>query len=132
MLSTTSAIHADINVTPLVDVCLVLLIIFMVMTPLMVTGLPVELPQVGTAEALAKQPMQITLKEDGTVYVGGNVVREDEVAGALATEREKSDRPLVVRADKSVPYGQVAKLLSACREAGFMNVGLAAEAVGTQ
>ena len=132
MRSTTSAIHADINVTPLVDVCLVLLIIFMVMTPLMVTGLPVQLPRVGTADVLAKQPMQVTLRDDGTVWVGGNVVRTDEVAGALAQERAKSDRPLVVRADKTISYGEVAKLLAACREAGFSNIGLAAEVAGSQ
>ena len=128
-MRTTSALHADINVTPLVDVCLVLLIIFMVVTPLMVTGVPVELPKVGTGEGLGNQPMQVTLKDDGTVYVGGNVVRADEVMNALLHEREESDRPLVVRADKKISYGEVARLLASCRAAGFSNVGLAAEPV---
>lgn len=125
--STSSALNAEINVTPLVDVCLVLLIIFMVVTPLMVNGVAVSLPTVGTTEALAQQPLQITLSADATVFVGSQVVRLEEVRAALENERGRGDRPLVVRADKSVAYGDVANLLAVCRAAGFGEVGLAAE-----
>lgn len=123
----SASLTAEINVTPLVDVCLVLLIIFMVVTPMIVHGVPVSLPKAGTAEALARQPLHVTLTADATVFVGSRVLRLDEVRGALESERAVADRPLVVRADKSVAYGEVAKLLARCREAGFSDVGLAAE-----
>lgn len=126
-----TALQSDINVTPLVDVCLVLLIIFMVVTPLIVNGVPVQLPQVGSPEALARQPLQVTLKADGTLYVGDQVVHIEGAASALESERAHSDRPLVVRADHTVRYGQVAALLAVCREAGFTDVGLAAEKKST-
>lgn len=120
-----TALHADINVTPLVDVCLVLLIIFMFVTPLMVTGMPVHLPQAGTAEPLARQPLQLTLTANGMLFIGQNVVRADEAAAALQRARAEADRPIVVQADKSLSYAAVADLLDGCRAAGFSSVGLA-------
>lgn len=122
-----TSFNSDINVTPLVDVCLVLLIIFMVVTPLMVTGVPVNLPAVAAASALADQPLQITLQADGTLYVGDEIMRVEQAASALDAAHRTADRPVVVQADKSVPYGDVAVLLGLCRDSGFMNVGLAAQ-----
>lgn len=119
--------NSDINVTPLVDVCLVLLIIFMVVTPLMITGVPVNLPIVGAASALADHPLQITLQADGTLYVGDEILRMEQAVSALEAAHRSADRPVVVQADKSVPYGDVAVLLGLCRDAGFTNVGLAAQ-----
>jgi biopolymer transport protein ExbD len=121
-----TALTSDINVTPLVDVCLVLLIIFMVVTPLMVTNVPVNLPVVGTGEALARQPLQITLQGDGTLFIGDQVLRMEQATSALERERGTADRPIVVQADKTLPYGRVVELLDICRRAGFSNVGLAA------
>ena len=120
-----SALHSDINVTPLVDVCLVLLIIFMVVTPLMVTGLPVELPGAKTGDPLSKQPLLITLTADGNAWVGDSIVRLDELAAAL--QRERTDRAVVLQADKSLLYGKVVEALDGCRAAGFRDVGLAAQ-----
>src|SRR5713101_8201350 len=78
-------LQADINVTPLVDVCLVLLIIFMVVTPIIVHGVPVELPDTKHAAAVgeAARQLPVTVKEDGTVYVDGIVLRREQVAGEL-------------------------------------------------
>jgi len=121
-----NSFNADINVTPLVDVCLVLLIIFMVVTPMMITGVPVALPGVAEPEALSRQPLQVTLQADGTLYVGAKIMRIEEAATALAAERAASDRPVVVQADKTLAYGAVVQLLGICRDAGFVNVGLAA------
>lgn len=120
-------LSSEINVTPLVDVCLVLLIIFMVVTPLIVTQVPVELPVVGSAEPLARQPLQVTLTADGTLHVGSQIVRAEEAAVALGRERERSDREVVVQADAAIAYGKVADLLAICRAAGFSSVGLAAQ-----
>jgi biopolymer transport protein TolR len=122
-----SRLNSDINVTPLVDVCLVLLIIFMVVTPLLVTGLPVRLPTAATGDPLASQPLQITLLGDGTLFIGDAIVRIDEAPAALARARAAADRPVVVQADKALPYGRVVELLDACRASGFTNVGLAAQ-----
>jgi len=127
MRTPTAALQSDINVTPLVDVCLVLLIIFMVVTPLLVTAVPVRLPQASTVEGLAKHPMQITVKADGTIYLDASVFRAEQLSSELARRRDQLLRPVVVRADKTLPYGKVIGVLDACRSAGFENVGLAAE-----
>ena len=65
------ALQSEINVTPLVDVCLVLLIIFMVVTPVIVNGVQVHLPPAATADPLARQPLLVTINADGVIYVGG-------------------------------------------------------------
>src|SRR6266508_5304726 len=122
-----TSLQSEINVTPLVDVCLVLLIIFMVVLPTMVNGIPVHLPQAASGDTLAKQPMQITLNGDKTLYVDSVVIRRDELASELQRRHEQVQRPIVVRADKALPYGEVVSVLDACRKAGFETVGLAGE-----
>ena len=120
--------QADINVTPLVDVCLVLLIIFMVVMPVMVNGVPVQLPRTAHAPEMAKENLPITVKDDGTVYVGSVVVRREEIAAEMKRQHEKNPaRPIVVRGDKRVAYGEVVDVLDACRAAGFSDVGLVSE-----
>jgi biopolymer transport protein ExbD len=115
----------EINVTPLVDVCLVLLIIFMVVTPVLVTGMPVRLPDSSTAEGLAKQPMHITITADRIVFVDSVAIRVDQLDSELRRRSDEHRRPVVVRADKTLAYGEVTQVLDACRAAGFENVGLA-------
>jgi len=126
----STAFNADINVTPLVDVCLVLLIIFMVVLPTIVTGIPVNLPAMKSAAGTEPRIFPVTIKDDGTVYLDTLIVRRDEVAGALQRihEREAS-RPIAVRADKTVQYGEVASVLAACRTAGWADVTLVGERV---
>ena len=123
-------LQSEINVTPLVDVCLVLLIIFMVVTPLM-TGVPVQLPKTATSESLpdAQRILPITVKADGTVYVDALAIRSDQVGSEILRVHNASpDRPIAVRADKTVKYGEVVQVLDACRTAGFRDVGLVSEA----
>jgi biopolymer transport protein ExbD len=122
-------LHSEINVTPLVDVCLVLLIIFMVVTPMM-TGVPVNLPKSATSESLpdAKRILPITIKEDGTLYVDAVVLRGDQLPDEIRRMHDASpERPVAVRADKTVRYGEVVNVLDACRSAGFRDVGLVSE-----
>ena len=123
MQARTLALQSDINVTPLVDVCLVLLIIFMVVTPLMVTGMPVQLPQSRTGDTIGKT-LAITVMNDGTLLLGANVIRREELATSLHRLRAAGDRPIAVCADKRLSYGDVVEVLDACREAGFNEVGL--------
>src|SRR5256885_12136658 len=95
-----TSFQSDINVTPLIDVCLVLLIVFMVITPLLVTGVPIHLPQTTTGDPLAKQPLQVTINADGTIYLDNVVIRGEQLASELARRHAEVTRPVVVRADQ--------------------------------
>jgi biopolymer transport protein TolR len=120
---------SDINVTPLVDVCLVLLIIFMVVTPMLSKGVPLNLPQTEDPEKTpdTDKQLQISVKADGSVYLGPTALRKEQVQSELETIHQKTpDREIAVRADKLAKYGAVLDVLKACREVGFNNVGLIA------
>ena len=122
----TTSFNSDINVTPLVDVCLVLLIIFMVVLPSLVNGVPVQLPETSVNDPVTGRVLPITVKEDGTVYLDTLVVRHDEVPAALqGLHATAAARPIVVRGDKRVAYGAVAEVLAASRAAGWEDVKLA-------
>ena len=126
MRATSSrSLQSDINVTPLVDVCLVLLIIFMIVLPSMVNGEDVSLPPTTSTASIEDRVLPVTVKEDGSVYVGTMVIRRDDVRSALASLRATdSSRPIAVRADKRVQYGQVLSVLADCRHAGWQDVTL--------
>src|SRR5215203_3993097 len=98
-------VRSDINVTPLVDVCLVLLIIFMVVTPMLQKGVPVNLPVTTNPEKTtdSDKQLQISVKDDGSVYVGPNVVRKDQVESLLKEIYERTpDREVAVKGDRLV------------------------------
>ena len=123
-------LNANINVTPLVDVCLVLLIIFMVVTPMLQKGVPVNLPVTENPDKTpdTEKQLLISVKADGTVYLGSNVVRKDQVETTLKEIHERTpDREVAVKGDKLVKYGDVLDVLRACREVGFNDVGLIAQ-----
>jgi len=126
----SAGLNSDINVTPLVDVCLVLLIIFMVVTPMLQKGVPVNLPVTEDPEKTpdTEKQLQISVKADGSVYLGPNVVRKDEVESALKEIQQRTpDREIAVKGDRLVKYGDVLDVLKACREVGFNDVGLVAQ-----
>jgi biopolymer transport protein ExbD len=126
----SDSFESNINVTPLVDVCLVLLIIFMVVIPVIVHGVPVQLPKTKTSGPVpdANRQLPITVKDDGTVFLDTLVIRRDEVRSELERLHAQSpQRPVAVRGDKRVPYGEVVAVLDACRSAGYENVGLISE-----
>ena len=121
---------SDINVTPLVDVCLVLLIIFMVVTPMLQKGVPINLPVTEDPEKTpdTDKQLQISVKANGAVYLGSNVVRKEQVQSELeAIHQRTPDREIAVKGDKQVKYGDVLDVLKACREVGFNDVGLIAQ-----
>lgn len=125
-----AALNSEINVTPLVDVCLVLLIIFMVVTPMLQKGVPVNIPVTEDPEKTpdTEKQLQISVKSDGTVYLGSTVVRKEQVQSELETIHQRTpDREIAVKGDKLVKYGAVLDVLKACREVGFNNVGLIAQ-----
>ena len=124
------ALTSDINVTPLVDVCLVLLIIFMVVTPMLQKGVPVNLPVTEEPEKTpdTEKQLQISVKSDGTVYLGSTVVLKQQVESELKNIHDRTpDREIAVKGDRTVKYGAVLDVLKACREVGFNNVGLIAQ-----
>src|SRR5437588_5679242 len=125
-----AGLNADINVTPLVDVCLVLLIIFMVVTPMLQKGVPVNLPVTEDPEKTpdTDKQLQISVKSDGTVYLGSLPVLKEQVQSELQKIHDRTpDREIAVKGDKLVKYGAVLDALKACREVGFNNVGLIAQ-----
>lgn len=127
-----AAMNSDINVTPLVDVVLVLLIIFMVVTPMLQKGIPVVLPKADMPQKTpdTEKQLQISVKEDGTMYLGSLVIRKEQLESELKNIHERTpDREIAVKGDKRVKYGDVLSVLKACREVGFQDVGLIAEQV---
>ena len=127
---TSGALTSEINVTPLVDVCLVLLIIFMVVTPMLQKGVPINLPVTGSPETTpdTEKQLQISVKADNSVYLGPQVIRKDQLQSALEEIHQKTpDREIAVKGDRQVKYGEVLDVLKACREVGFNDVGLIAQ-----
>jgi len=119
-------INHEINVTPFIDVILVLLIIFMVVAPLSTVDVNVDLPA-STAQPAQRpdKPLFLTVKSDLSLLIGENVVGRDHLAGALdaATQADKEQR-VFVRADKSVSYGDIMEAMNLLRAAGYLKIGL--------
>jgi len=127
-------VRSDINVTPLVDVCLVLLIIFMVITPMLQKGQHVELPK---AKHLATrktppgqkpvEPIVLAVKKDGTYWIDKDELSVDQLAARVdVAHRTNPNRPIMVKGDKRVEYGKVRALLKALEDDGIQGASLAA------
>jgi biopolymer transport protein TolR len=117
---------AEINVTPFVDVMLILLIVFMVTAPLMTAGVPVDLPQ-SKAQSLNEDdnaPVEVTLNAEG-LFIGESAVPQNRLLPLLKAMTEgKGDRRIFLRADKSLEYGDVMRVLGAINAGGFTKVAL--------
>ena len=122
-------VMAEINVTPMVDVMLVLLIIFMVAAPLLQVGVPIELPEAKGKQLQSSQaPLAITVKADGSVYIGETAVALDEIAPKLkAIAKNGYDEQIFVRGDKGVTYGVVMRVMGRISAGGFHKVSLVTE-----
>ncbi len=117
---------AEINMTPMVDVMLVLLIIFMVAAPLMTVGVPLELPKTN-AKALSadKQPITISVQKGGEVFLQETPVEADAIVEQLKAIAEAGyEERIFLRADSNADYGTVMKVMSRISAAGFKNIGL--------
>ena len=118
---------AEINVTPFVDVMLVLLIIFMVAAPLMVQGVPVDLPKTSASKlGTVKKPMVVSMAADGNLYIRDEqVTRQNLVSRLVAIKSQEGAEGIVyVRADKKIAYGDVMEVLGRVGESGFARVSL--------
>jgi biopolymer transport protein TolR len=123
---------AEINMTPFIDVMLVLLIVFMVAAPLLTTGVQVDLPD-SKAKAITTEdnkPIEITLAKDGKIYIGDTEFKEDRIVSQLKamTEGTSDDRRIYIRGDRSLEYGRVMRIIGSINGAGFTKVALISEA----
>ena len=120
---------SEINVTPFVDVMLVLLIIFMVTAPLMQQGIDVDLPETTTQPLRVQdEPLILTVKKDGKYYIGRKELPADMLREKLEAIFEGRDSKVIFqRADREAPYGVVVKALAAAREAGASSLGMVTE-----
>lgn len=121
---------ADMNVTPLVDVMLVLLIVFMVAAPMMVVGVPVELPKTAAPRAATQRPPTVlTVAADGRVFLRQDEIAADQLVPRLREMHEADpEAPVYVRGDRAVPYGEVLRVMGRVTQAGITRVSLIAEA----
>ena len=119
---------AEINVTPLVDVVLVLLIIFMVTAPFLQGGLEVDLPKVATQGLDVREGLIVSVRRGGAIAVGERVVPSPQFEDALTRAHAKT-RPVYLKADQSVPYGEIAELIARLRRAGVTSLGLVTQPV---
>jgi biopolymer transport protein TolR len=123
---------SEINVTPFVDVMLVLLIIFMVTAPLMQQGIDVDLPETTTQPLrLNKEPLVLTVQRDGRAFLGKEEIPAAQLEAKLrAVFEARGDKEVYLRADREAPYGHVAKAMAAARNAGAAKLGIVTEPEG--
>ena len=117
---------SDINVTPLVDVMLVLLIIFMVTAPLIQSGVKVDLPRASAQQMEhSEEKLVLTITRDRRVFLGTTEIPPAELEAKLSTNaRLKKDKELYLHADRSLPYGQVVEVMAVARRAGVESLGM--------
>ena len=124
---------SEINVTPFVDVMLVLLIIFMVAAPLMTPGVPIELPETAAAPLPQEEeePLAVTVGAGGQVLIGQTEIpREELLARLTAIAGERTDGKVFLRADGGVPYGEIMQVMGALNAGGFRDIGLVTDSGG--
>ncbi|MEZ5756376.1 MAG: protein TolR [Paracoccaceae bacterium] len=124
---------ADINVTPFIDVMLVLLIIFMVAAPMLTVGVPIELPETAANALPAEQeePLAITMTADGKLLIQTTETAPEELISRLsAIAAERTSDKIFLRADGAIPYARVAEVMGALSAGGFNNIGLVTDAGG--
>ncbi len=128
-----AAVMSEINVTPFVDVMLVLLIIFMVAAPLMTVGVPLELPKTAAKAVPTEQeePLTVSVQADGTISIQNTPVAEGELIAKLtAIAAERQDDKLFLRADGSIAYERVVQVMGALNNGGFSNITLVTDGGG--
>lgn len=125
----SESVLAEINIIPFVDIVLVLLIIFMVAAPLLQQGVDVKLPEVSAENVkTSKEDFVVSIKKDGSIYLGSDKktsYKVDELESKLKSIfSQKDKKELYLRADSSLDYGKVVKIMAICQKAGVENIGM--------
>ena len=121
----TQSSISDINVTPLVDVVLVLLIIFMVTAPVLQSGIDVSVPKTRTVKEVTEERMVITINKDQRVFLGNDAININEIGVKLRQRiRDPHNQFIFVRADENVPFGAFATVMDAVKQSGITNVSI--------
>jgi len=115
---------AEINITPLVDVVLVLLLIFMLTAPVLQSGIEVAVPQTRTVNQLTDERTVVTIDHEQRVYLQDKVVSLSALPGLLRTKGDSSKKVIYLRADQKVPFGAFASVMDAVKQAGITNISI--------
>ena len=129
---------ADINITPLVDVVLVLLVIFMISVPVLQSGIEVAVPKTRTVKEITEQRLVVTIDRDQNVFLGDKPVNIHELSGKLrqasnnAGQRNLVKQVIYLRADERVPFGAFASVMDAVKQAGITNISIVTQPLDTK
>jgi biopolymer transport protein TolR len=128
----TQSSLADINVTPLVDVVLVLLIIFMVTAPVLQSGIEVSVPKTKTVKEITEERLVITIDKEQKVFLGNDPVNINEIGQRIRSKvRDPEGQAIYIRSDENVPFGAFATVMDAVKQAGFGNVSIVTQPIQT-
>jgi biopolymer transport protein TolR len=123
---------SEINVTPFVDVMLVLLVIFMITAPLLESGIEVDLPKTRTVKITSSEKVVITIDKKQTIYVGNDPINIHRLgAFVLDQMRGAKDAPVFIRCDQAVPFGAFAQVVDALKQANITNINIVTEPLST-
>jgi biopolymer transport protein TolR len=123
---------ADINITPLVDVVLVLLIIFMLTAPVLQSGIEVSVPKTRTVKEITEERMVISINKQQRVFLGNDPININEIGGKLRQKvRDPQRQQIFVRADEDVPFGAFATVMDAVKQSGIVNVSIVTQPLDT-
>ncbi|MBZ5542102.1 MAG: biopolymer transporter ExbD [Acidobacteriia bacterium] len=124
---------SEINVTPFVDVMMVLLVIFMITAPLLESGIEVDLPKTKTVKVVTDEKVVVTIDKKQTIYVGNDPVNIHRLgASVLDQMRGAIDSPVYIRCDQSVPFGSFAQVVDALKQANLTNISIVTEPLSTR
>ena len=128
----TQSALADINITPLVDVVLVLLIIFMVTAPVLQSGIDVAVPKTRTVKEITEERLVITINKEQRVFLGNDAININDIGNRLRQRiRDPRHQSIFLRADENVPFGAFATVMDAVKQAGFANVSIVTQPLDT-
>ncbi len=126
----TQSSLADINITPFVDVVLVLLIIFMVTAPILQSGIEVDVPKTRTVKEITEERVVITIDKQQRVYLGNDPVNINEIGSKLRTKfRDPRGQSVFIRSDENVPFGAFATVMDAVKSTGITNVSIVTQPI---
>ena len=124
---------SDINVTPFVDVMMVLLVIFMITAPLLESGIEVELPKTRTVKVVTEEKVVVTIDKRQTVYVGNSPVNIHRLGSFVLDQmRGETNAPIFIRCDESVSFGAFAQVVDALKQANVTNISIVTEPLATK